>query len=78
MKHKLVVENSEVQDWIQSEDHKLTQHENSNDFEEMKDCLCDPNSQMVQTLNQNAELYEISDEDESEEIDIVINKTASS
>ena len=32
---------------------------------------------MVQTLNQNTELYEISYGDESEEIDIVINKTAS-
>ena len=29
-------------------------------------------------MNQNADLYEISDGDESEEIDIVINKTASS
>ena len=78
MKHKLVVENPEVQDWIQSKDHKLTQDENSYDYEEMKDCLSDPNSQMVQTVNQNAEWYEISDGDESEEIDIVINKTASS
>ena len=78
MKHKLVVQNSEVQDWIQSKDHKLTQDENSYDYEELKDCLSDPNSQMVQTLNQNAEWYKISDGDESEEIYIVINKTASS
>ena len=31
----------------------------------MKDCLSDPNSQVVQTVNQNAEWYEISDGDES-------------
>ena len=41
MKNKLVVENPEVQDFIQSEDHKLTQNENSYDYEELKDCLCD-------------------------------------
>ena len=65
MKHKLVVQNSEVQDWIQSKDHKIAQDENSYDYEEMKNCLRDLNSQMVQTVNQNAEWYEISDGDES-------------